>query len=423
LGDFPGEKMSQTQKNTLEIDADRLWETIDVSSKIGPGKTVGLSRLALGDDDKKMRDQFVSWCRDASCSIRIDGVGNIFARREGTDPTLDPVLIGSHLDTQIAGGKYDGILGVLSGLEVIRTLNDRGIQTTRPIEVVCWTNEEGVRFQPPMMGAGAFCGVHEQDWVLDQTDGEGHRFGAELTRIGYAGTDDVNVKNINSYFELHIEQGPILDEEGIHVGIVTGGFTSFGASIIAKGENAHSGPTPMRQRKDALVAAAIIVAEVNKIGWEYEPEGRTTCARIEVSPNKYGIIADHAEVIVDVRHPDPKIAREMYDMALDLISVASKQANVAVEITKEWTFGDVKFNDQLINLVRRFSAELEVSHKHMLSAAGHDAYHLSKVAPSVMIFTPCQDGITHNESEHIEPSYTVPGVNVLLNAVVRRANS
>ena len=409
--------------NTLEINTDRLWETLMVSASIGPGKSVGLSRLTLSDDDKEMRDQFVAWCEAADCTVSVDRVGNIFARREGREPDLAPVLVGSHLDTQIAGGKYDGILGVLSGLEIIRTLNDRGIETKRSIEVVCWTNEEGVRFQPPMMGAGAFAGVHDVEWVLSQNDEDGAVFGDELKRIGYDGDADRDRNDIDAYFELHIEQGPILDDEGVHVGIVTGGFTSFGAQVVIKGEHAHSGPTPMKQRKDALVGAAIIIAKVNEIGWEHEPKGRTTCARIDVSPNKYGIIADHAEVTIDVRHPDPKVAAEMYQQALALIPLASEKANVEIEIVKEWSFGDVVFDPDLINLVRTTAADLDISHKHILSAAGHDAYHLASIVPTALIFTPCKDGITHNEEEHIEPGYTTPGVNVLLNSVLHRANA
>ena len=409
--------------NTLEIDGDRLWETINVSASIGPGKLAGLSRLALSDDDKVMRDQFVAWCDAAGCAVSVDSVGNIFARRDGSDPTAAAVLIGSHLDTQIAGGRYDGILGVLSGLEIVRTLNDLNLETNRPIEVVCWTNEEGARFQPPMMGSGVFCGIHDTDWVLSQADENECIFREELKRIGYAGSAARDFKNIDSYFELHIEQGPVLDQEGVHVGLVTGGFTSFGAEILIKGENAHSGPTPMRQRKDALVAAAQIIVEINKIGWGYEPQGRTTCARIDVSPNKYGILADHAQVTIDLRHPDKIVAREMYEKAKALLPKIHQQSNTDLEIVKEWTFGEVEFDTDLVNLTRTVSSDLGVSHKHMLSAAGHDAYHLSKVVHTAMIFTPCLDGITHNEGEHIEPHYTIPGVNVLLNSVVRRANT
>lgn len=409
--------------NALEIDGERLWDTLMVSGRISPGKSTGLNRLALTDGDKEMRDAFVEWCRQADCAVTVDPFGNIFARRAGRDPRAKPVLIGSHLDTQIAGGKFDGILGVLSGLEIVRTLNDHGMETKRPIEIVSWTNEEGVRFQPPMLGAGAFAGIHDADWVLGQTDQDGATFGAELERIGYAGSQRRDASGIDSYFELHIEQGPVLEEEGLHVGIVTGGFTSFGAEIRFRGENAHAGPTPMRDRKDALVGAAVLIARVNEIGWAFAPKGRATCARLAISPNRYGIIADETAVTVDVRHPEAGEAKKMYRQAMDAVAVAAKQANVAFAVEKEWTFGGLTFDSGLVNLVRTVAAEMDVPHRHMLSAAGHDAYHVASVAPAVMIFTPCRGGVTHNESEHIEPAYTVPGVNVLLNAVLRRANA
>jgi beta-ureidopropionase / N-carbamoyl-L-amino-acid hydrolase len=418
-----GTMLLSDREKTLEIDGDRLWRDLMTSATIGPGKGNGLSRLTLTDDDKTMRDCFVRWCEEAGCTVAVDRVGNIFASRPGKDNSLPAVLVGSHLDTQVAGGKYDGILGVLSGLEIIRTLNDHAIETKRPIKVVCWTNEEGVRFQPPMMGAGTFAGIHSIDWVLEQKDDRGLVFGEELRRIGYAGATESGAEQIDSYFELHIEQGAILDDEGIHVGIVTGGFTSYGAELRIRGETAHSGPTPMRQRRNALVGAAKIIADLNDIGWDYEPDGRTACSRIEVFPNKYGILPDFAQITIDIRHPDGQKAKEMYDKALALIPSASKRANVDINIVKEWTFGDVVFDPDLINLVRSVAADLKVSHKHMLSATGHDAYHIAKKVPAALIFTPCKNGVTHNENEHIEPHYTTPGVNVLLHSVLHRANS
>jgi beta-ureidopropionase / N-carbamoyl-L-amino-acid hydrolase len=413
----------KARKNGLQVDCGRLWSTIMESGNIGPGKSTGLCRLSLTDEDKAMRDLFVRWCNEAGCTVTIDPVGNVFARRAGRDPDLKPVLIGSHLDTQIAGGKYDGVLGVLSGLEIIRTLNDQIIETDRPIEIVCWTNEEGVRFQPPMLGSGVFARIHQLDWALAQTDPDGLAFGTELARIGYKGSFLRQPTDIDAYFELHIEQGPVLEEEGLQIGIVTGSFTSFGAEVEFRGENAHAGPTPMQDRKDALVAAANLIAEVNRIGWDFAPKGRSTCARLDTSPNRYGIIADHTTVTIDVRHPQPEEAELMFRTVQDAVVVAAKHANVAASVTKEWTFGGVAFDADLINLVRSVAAEMDVPHRHMLSAAGHDAYHLATVAPTVMIFTPCRGGVTHNENEHIEPAYTVPGVNVLLNAVVRRANA
>jgi len=284
-------------------------------------------------------------------------------------------------------------------------------------------NEEGVRFQPPMMGSGAFALVHEDNWLLEQTDDEGVALGEELCRLGYAGSDTVSHTDYDSYFELHIEQGPVLDEEGIHVGIVTGGFTSYGAHVSIEGENAHSGPPPMRKRRNALVGAARLIASVDDIGWKAEPDGRTACSRIDVAPNKYGILPHRSEVTIDVRHPNSDHAANMYQQALDLIPQVSEKSNTKIQIEKEWSFGGIDLNPDLINIIRTVSSELNVSHKHMVSVAGHDAYHLSRVMPTALIFTPCHDGITHNENEHVEPGYTGPGVNVLLHSVLRRANA
>lgn len=406
----------------LKINGQRLWRSLMDSAKIGATPRGGLCRLALSDADRDMRNLFVEWCEIAGLTICIDRVGNIFARRPGLNAGLKPVMMGSHLDTQIRGGRFDGILGVLAGLEIMRTLNDHGVETRHPIEIACWTNEEGVRFQPPMMGAGAFVGAHDTEWVLDQVDCDGKTFGEELVRIGYAGPADCGPANLDSYFELHIEQGPILYDEGTDVGIVTGGFTSHGAQVRFLGETAHSGATPMRKRKDALVAAARLISAVNDVALDHEPHGRATGTRIDVSPNQYGIVADAVEVTVDVRHPDRAVSGRMYEQVLEAIAWSSARAGTTYDIGRQWSFGDVRFDTGLINLVRTVSAELEVSHRHVVSAAGHDAYQISKVAPTVMIFTPCRDGITHNEAESIDLEHTVPGVEVLLNSILRRAN-
>lgn len=416
-------RMAAGRANRIEIDIARLWRDLDASARIGPGRAGGLRRLALSDEDRLMRDAFMTWCKAAGCRMRVDAFGNIFARRAGLDESLPAILIGSHLDTQIAGGRYDGILGVLAGLEVVRTLNDHEVATRRAIEVVSWTNEEGVRFQPPMMGSGAFAGLHDAAWIHGQRDGGEATFVAELERIGYLGKDLVRPEDYDSYFELHIEQDEVLDAEGLHAGIVTGGFKSFGLELRVTGENAHSGPTQMRRRRNALVGASLLIARLNEIGWRHEPEGRTTCSRLTVEPNRYGIIPHLAELTVDMRHPDATKAEEMYAEFRDFLPLAARRANVEIAAGREWSFGGVGFDPKLINLVRSVAAELGVSHRHVLSAAGHDAYHISMVVPTVMIFTPCRDGISHNEKEHIEPSYTAPGVNVLLNAVLRRAKA
>ena len=408
--------------NRLEVDGNRLWETLMRSGEIGPGRSTGLNRPALSTADGEMRDQFVDWCKAAGLTMRVDQVGNIFARREGSDNALPPVAMGSHLDTQIAGGKYDGILGVLAGLEVVRTLNDRNITTRRPLEVICWTNEEGARFQPPMMGAGAFAGIHTLDWVLDQRDDDGERFGDELERIGYAGDAKLAGHELDAYFELHIEQGPELEAKCLPVGIVTGGFVAFGRQVQFHGETAHSGPTPMDKRRNALVGAAYLIAAVNDIGWKYHPDARSTTTRIQLWPNKYGILPDWAEVTVDIRHPDRKTAEKMADEVGAAIAEAGEKARVDVEVVKEWEFGCDDFSEDCIDLLRKTAGDLDISYAEMLSQAGHDAYHVAKVAPTAMIFSPCREGITHNEGEHIEKRDTLPAVNLLMHAVLERAN-
>lgn len=411
-----------SRPNTLEIDSRRLWETLMRSGEIGPGRAGGLCRLPLTDPDKEMRDVFVAWCRDAGCTVTIDRVGNIFARRAASEENLAPVLVGSHLDTQVAGGKYDGILGVLAGLELIRTLNDAGLSTRRPIEVVCWTNEEGARFQPPMMCSGAFAGVHDVDWVLACKDDDGRVFGEELERIGYAGSAPVGGRELDSYFELHIEQGPELEARGIELGVVTGGYSTRGMVVEIHGENAHSGPTPMDKRRNALVGAALMIAAANDIGWSTHPPGKSTATRILVWPNKPGILPNYAQITIDFRHPDKTVTERMVTDMEAAIAQACKRANVEAQTTQRWEFGDERFDAECSDLVKRAAADLGVGYKEMLSQAGHDAYHMTRIAPTALLFSPCKDGISHNEAEHIELDYTVPSVNVLLHAVLARAN-
>ena len=287
------------------IDIERFWATIERSAEIGPGRPGGLSRLALSDADKQMRDEFASWCRDGGLSLRIDGIGNIFARRAGTDNGLPPVVIGSHLDTQINGGRFDGIAGVLAGLEICRTLDAIGHRTRRPIEVVNWTNEEGGRFSPPMVGSGCFVGAYPLDWARGRMDDDGKSIGEELARIGYLGEMEPIPHAFDAYFEFHIEQGPHLDREGMQVGVVTGGYPSTGMLVEFRGETAHTGPWPMERRKNALVAGARLLVAVDDLGWHYAGSGgKATAARLVAWPNKPGILSDWAQAVCDVRHPD-----------------------------------------------------------------------------------------------------------------------
>jgi N-carbamoyl-L-amino-acid hydrolase len=407
----------------VRIDAERFWRTVMRSGEIGPGKAGGLRRLALTDEDKVMRDLFVTWCTEAGCTVTIDRVGNVFARRAGTDDHLPPVLMGSHLDTQFAGGKYDGIVGVLAGLEVLRTLDDHRVATRRPLELVCWTNEEGARYPPPMVASGAFAGVFDVDWVLGLRDDDGKRFGDELERIGYAGKTAVGGRAIDAYFELHIEQGPILDREGIPVGVVVGGYAVRGMHVDVHGETAHAGPTPMDRRRNALVGAAMLAVAVNEVGWKHHPtEGKATAARLVAWPNKAGILSESAQFTCDVRHAEREVAEQMRAEILAAMAECARRANVEMRVAAEWQFGNERFDPGCVRLVREAAQALGIPHRDILSQAGHDAYYMARVAPTAMIFTPCRDGISHNEAEHADVASTVPGVNVLLHAVVARAS-
>jgi N-carbamoyl-L-amino-acid hydrolase len=408
--------------NVLEIDPERLWESLERSAVIGRFRDVGLRRLALSAEDKQMRDLFVDWAKAAGCTVEIDRLGNIFARRPGTDPSLPPVAIGSHLDTQICGGRYDGILGVLCGLEIVRTLNDRGLQTKRGIEVICWTNEEGARFNPPMMGSMAFAGVLPLESVLATTDDSGITVAEALDEIGYAGPAPVG-REFDSYLELHIEQAPVLDREGCDVGIVVGGYKTQALRLTINGDTGHAGGTPMAQRRNALVGAGYVIAAVNDIGLAYAvDEGRTTTTRIESFPNLAGTYAEQVKLTIDFRHIDEGRFKTMRAEVDAAIAAAAKKANVEIEVAEGWSWGSELFAPECIELLKSTANELGLPYREMRSQAGHDAYAVATMAPTAMIFTPCFEGISHNVNEAIELTRSVPGANLLLNAAVTRAN-
>lgn len=409
---------------TIEINSERLWSTLMASAEIGRTERGGLRRLTLSDEDKAMRDLFASWAKQGGYALTIDQLGNMFVRREGRDPSLPPVLIGSHLDTQAKGGRFDGILGVLAGLEILRTLDDANIQTGRAIEVVNWTNEEGARFQPPMMCSLVFSGAESIAWAHDRRDKNGLRFGDELARIGYLGKSPVGGRALDSYFELHIEQGPKLEEAGIPLGVVTGGYQMIGMRILVRGETAHVGPTPMHHRRNALVGAAHLAVAVDDIGWRYAPEdGKTTVARLDLAPNLPGILSDEAQLYIDFRHPSPVRLTDMEREVKAAVSESARRSRTDIEIAEQWGFGGLEFDAGLAELIRETARGLGVQSMDIRSQAGHDAYHVASVCPTVMIFTPCKGGVTHNESEDIDFEQTIPGVNVLLNAVLARARS
>lgn len=404
------------------IDMKRYLQTLDTSSGIGVGRENGLARLALTDADRDMRDQFVQWCRDAGLTVRVDGVGNIFGRREGRED-LPPVIIGSHLDTQANGGRFDGIVGVLGALEVVRTLNDLGLTTRRPIEIVDWTNEEGSRFAPPMIASGCYVGAYDVEWAYGRRADDGPTFGEELERIGYKGSEPVGGREVDAYFELHIEQGDVLDRANKQVGVVTHGYSSHGVLVEFRGETAHAGPWPMAKRRNALVAAARMLTEVDDIGWEFAGTGgKATASRLVAWPNKAGILSDWAEAIGDVRHESPQAAEAMRDKMLRGVAQAAAKTGCEYRILDQWQWGGYIFDDAMVGIVRDKVAALNYSTADLPSQAGHDAYFMAQKFPTAMIFTPCRDGITHNNNELATVEDMEPGLNVLLHAVVERAD-
>ena len=395
----------------LSINSDRLWQTIMASAEIGRTPAGGIRRLTLSDEDKAVRDLFASWVQADGYGLKIDRLGSMFVRRDGTDPNAAPVLIGSHLDTQAKGGRFDGILGVMAGLEILRVLDERGIKTKRPIEVVNWTNEEGARFPPPMMASLAFSGGESVEWVEERCDKEGLRFADELDRIGYRGPEPVGGRSIDSYFELHIEQGP------------KGGFAMQGMRVSVRGETSHVGPTPMMLRRNALVGASYVVVAIDDIGWRYAPEdGKTTAARLDLRPNLPGILSDEAELWIDFRHPDKSRLPDMAAEVEAAVAESARRSRTSITIAERWGFGGIEFDSGLIALLRETAARLGVPAMDMQSQAGHDAYNMARVCPTALIFTPCKRGITHNEAEDIDFAATLPGVNVLLHAVLSRAS-
>lgn len=409
--------------SNLRIDGDRMWRTIMASAEIGKGPRGGLSRLTLSDADREVRDLLGGWARDAGYTITVDRLGSMFLRREGSDPSLAPVLIGSHLDTQAAAGPFDGILGVMAGLEVLRTLDDAGLRTRRAIEVVNWTNEEGARFYPPMLCSMAFAGKAETDWALARTDKDGKSLGAELTRIGYDGKAPVGGRPVDAYFELHIEQGPRLDAARIPVGIVVGGFPTAGMRIEITGETAHVGPTAMQRRHNALVAAAHVAVAVDDIGWRYAAgEGKTTAARLDLWPNLPGIISERATLFCDMRHPEAGELEHMLAEVATALPDCARRGRCSVEIAERWGFGGLAFDAELIRLLRAGAARLGHATMDLRSEAGHDAYHMASICPTAMIFAPCKGGISHNEAETMSLEDAVPAANVLLDAALVRAN-
>jgi N-carbamoyl-L-amino-acid hydrolase len=408
----------------LTINGERLWQSLMEMARIGATEKGGVCRLALTDLDREGRALFIRWCEEAGCTVSVDAMGNIFARRLGKNPALPPVLAGSHLDTQPTGGKFDGVYGVLAGLEVIRTLNDLNYETESPVEVAVWTNEEGSRFSPPMVGSGVFAGVFDLQEGLGRPDNlTGVTLGAELERIGFAGKSPVGGRKIGAYFEAHIEQGPILEDQKKPIGIVTGAQGQRWYEITVVGQEAHAGPTPMTKRRDALVGASRMIDAVNRIGLAHPPYACATVGFIQSSPNSRNTIPGRVFFTVDFRHPDDAILTEM-DRELRAACVETARAiGLEVEVKEFWYFPPTPFDQSCVDLVRQSTKALGYPHMDIISGAGHDAVYMARVAPTAMIFVPCVGGISHNEIEDAKPEDLAMGCAVLLNAVLERANA
>ncbi|MEH6546384.1 MAG: Zn-dependent hydrolase [Sneathiella sp.] len=406
----------------MNVKGDRLWESLMEMAKIGATEKGGCCRLALTDLDREGRDLFSQWCKDAGCTVKVDKMGNIFARRAGTNDDLAPVMTGSHLDTQPTGGKYDGVFGVLAGLEVLRTLNDFDVKTEHPVEVAVWTNEEGSRFAPAMVASGVFAGVFDLEYGLSRADLDGKTMGEELDRIGYAGTEEVGGREIKAFFEAHIEQGPILEHEEKTIGVVMGAQGQRWYEVTVTGQEAHAGPTPMVRRKDALVAASKMVTEVNRIGLDNQPFACSTVGLLQSSPNSRNTIPGSVFFTVDFRHPKDEILSKMDAELRAFCTKTAEDGGFEMEFEEIWYSPPVEFDEACVNAVRNGADAAGYGNMDIISGAGHDACYISRVAPTGMIFVPCENGISHNEEEEATPEDLAAGCNVLLHAIVERAN-
>jgi len=390
-------------------------------AKIGPGIAGGNNRQTLTDEDAEGRRVFQLWCEAEGMSMGLDKLGNMFARREGTDPTLLPVMIGSHLDTQPTGGKYDGVLGVLAGLEIIRTLNDTGIKTKHPIEVVNWTNEEGARFSPPMMASSVFAGMYTTEWVYDREDADGKTVGEELARIGWVGDEDVGARKMAAFFELHIEQGPILENENIDVGVVTHGQGLNWLQVTLTGKSSHTGSTPMPNRVNAGLGMARITQLVDDIALSHAPLAVGAVGHCDIYPNSRNIIPGKAVFTIDFRHPTQAVIDDMERLLREGAQKIVDDIGLTMDIEQVGKFDPVTFDEGCVSAVRRAAERLGYAHRDIVSGAGHDACLINRVAPTAMVMCPCVDGLSHNEAEEISKDWAAAGTDVLFHAVLETA--
>jgi N-carbamoyl-L-amino-acid hydrolase len=402
----------------LQIDGQRLWDALMHTAQIGATPKGGICRLTLTDLDRQVRDWFKAQCEALGCTVAVDEVGTMFARRPGKNPNLPPIAMGSHLDTQPTGGKFDGVLGVLGALEAMRTLHQAGYETNAPIEIVNWTNEEGARFAPAMLASGVFAGVFSPDYAYARTDRDGKTFGAELARIGYKGEEKAGTRKFSAMFELHIEQGPILEAEGRMIGAVQGVQGMRWYEVTVTGEAAHTGTTPMPLRKNALLGAARMIERIDAIAREHAPDAVGAVGLIENKPNSRNVIPGEVFFSVDFRHPDEKILDAMEAKFRTALADVMPSLQLTYTEALIWQSPPVKFAPELIECVRIGAEKAGFKSRDMISGAGHDAAYIARVAPTTMIFVPCAGGISHNEAESTSFDECAAGAQVLLNAVL-----
>lgn len=410
-----------TPGENLRINGDRLWSSIHEMAEIGPGVAGGSNRQTVTDEDAQGRKLFQKWCEDEGLIMGVDQMGTMFMRREGTNPDALPVYVGSHLDTQPTGGRYDGVLGVLAGLEIVRTLNDLDIKTKHPIVVTNWTNEEGTRFAPAMMASGVFAKQFTQDWAYAKTDADGKTFGEELERIGWKGDEEVGSRDMRAFFELHIEQGPILEAENIDIGVVTHGQGLSWTQVTITGKDAHTGSTPMPMRKNAGLGMARVLELVDEIAWSHKPDAVGAAGHIEVFPNSRNVIPGKVVFTVDFRSPELDVIKDMENRLAVGARKICDEMGLEIGLEKVGGFDPVEFDEGCVTAIRNAAERLGYSYRDIVSGAGHDACWINRCAPTAMVMCPCVDGLSHNEAEEISKEWSTAGAEVLFHAVVETA--
>ncbi|WP_372623637.1 Zn-dependent hydrolase [Falsiroseomonas sp.] len=414
--------MSTVSGTNQRIDGKRLWDSLMTMAEIGATPKGGVKRLTLTEVDRQGRERFTAWCEALGLTVRVDAIGNMFARREGRDPARKPVLFGSHLDSQPSGGKFDGALGVIAGLEVMRTLNDLNITTEAPLELVNWTDEEGSRFGHSLMGSGAWAGVYPLPKVYGLRDVDGVTVEQALEAIGYKGPHKAEPFPADAYFELHIEQGPILEKEDRLIGVVTGAQAQVWWDARITGQDSHAGTTPPYARKDALLAAARVIELVDKRMRERGDDGRGTVGFLKVLPNSRNVIPGEVAFSVEFRHPDTDQIEHLAQSFPAEAQALVAATGCTLELTELFRFAAQPFDADCVALVQQAADRLGHPSRRIVSGAGHDAVYVARRVPAAMIFTPCKDGLSHNEAESIRPEEAEAGCQVLFEAVVARAN-